>query len=131
MRPKASQLDSLIWPRLVSLFGQVGDNPTLNVMGQGRPLGKAVGRVAGIDVVLVDGSWVRGHKDPEFHAAAGFGDQSFVPANEVWVNSSMAPEEWAYVALHEVVESILISRGWKEASAHAAANEAELSHRRK
>lgn len=75
---------------------------------------------------LVDGKMVRETLDLEF--IGGGHDQvypHFVPANEIWLDSSTSPDELIYVVLHEVYERWLMRNDLDYNTAHEFANKLE------
>lgn len=84
-----------------------------------------------LDVWIVDGSWVRLHRDPEF---TNFGQHyrfPFVPNSELWIDREACEDERNFFIDHLLVEHRLMAAGMPYPSAIEAANKEERKERRR
>ena len=94
---------------------------------QQRPLGT----IDGLSVYAVDGAAIKVQHYPDF--VEGGNDlryPGFMPANTIWVDANVAPDQWRAIILHEVVERRLMSQGLTYDEAHPIANRYEMEYRR-
>jgi len=75
-------------------------------------------RVVGTDM---DAMTVK-HHAPDLVVAGNSERWSFVPADEIWVDSRYDRVGDAHIALHEIIEQKLMRAGWSYARAHRYAN---------
>lgn len=97
----------------------------------GVTLGGETSLQDGIKVVLVDGSLVRRHYDPEFFIGGhDLVYLDYIPANEIWLDKLMDPREMPFILIHEQVERRLMSEGKSYDVAHEFAIAADKEARR-
>jgi hypothetical protein len=56
---------------------------------------------------------------------------TLIPENQIWIDRKEAPAEWTHIALHEIVETVLMLSGWTYDDAHKVANFYERQYMRK
>lgn len=82
--------------------------------------------VPDLKIWVVDGKIVR--ETFEMDYTTGGHDKVydyFIPANEIWIDSSNSPDELPFVVLHEVYERWLMCNGLDYDTAHGFANKFE------
>ncbi|MDQ7779305.1 MAG: hypothetical protein RDV41_06300 [Planctomycetota bacterium] len=72
----------------------------------------------GVQVWLINGKAVREVLDLEFVQGGHEYVYTYVPANEVWLDDDLIPEELPHVLLHEIVERNLMAKGMSYGRAH-------------
>lgn len=85
----------------------------------------------GLEIVLVDGTWVRNHHDSDFSQGGNGYRYDFVPRGEIWVDACLPEDEMPLVAFHECVEAELMRCGWSYSRAHDRAKMLEDELRRR
>lgn len=83
-----------------------------------------------IEILLVDGFSVRSSMDPYFVLGGHDLVYSYIPKNQVWIDTRQDPREIEYTLVHEVLERKLMSGGMAYDSAHDFALAAERKARR-
>jgi hypothetical protein len=80
-----------------------------------------------IDVYIVDGNWIKITYSMDFVEGDNWmHSPEFVPKHEVWVDSYLNIDDFKFIALHEIFESILMSdSGLEYDPAHERANKVE------
>lgn len=86
---------------------------------------RALGRVGGIAVRLVDGERVRNEIDTDFALGGSSARYAYVPTGEVWVEASLSTLDRNATALHELVERRLMLQGLTYSKAHDQATKVE------
>ncbi len=84
----------------------------------------------GLDIFLVNGTYVRNHYDSDFVQGGNGFRYRFCPKGELWIEMDMPSAEWAYVGYHECYETEKMREGWSYERAHDAAKRAENKMRR-
>lgn len=93
---------------------------------------RVVGKRGRYKVVLVDGTVVRDHIDPDFVAGGNPGRYGYVPMDELWVDDSTARGDVGPYVEHEGVESeLMLKKGLSYDDAHERATAAERRLRKK
>jgi hypothetical protein len=89
------------------------------------------GRFAQAEVWIKDFDPIKIEIDPDAVEGVNcFRDAAFVPRPQVWLDWDLGAKDRKPVALHEIVESILMAHDWKYDPAHQAANRFEVAWRR-
>lgn len=88
-----------------------------------------IGELLGNKVYLVDGSFIRDNVDIEYTEGGNHGRYSWVPENEIWLENSHNSMDVSACALHELLESKLMSRGMSYDDAHTRASAMEKKFR--
>ncbi len=83
----------------------------------------------GIEIVLVDGTYVRNHYDSDFSQGGNGYRYSFIPKHEIWIDWQISEDERLFIAFHECRESQLMKQGWSYSRAHDEAKRLEDQHR--
>ncbi len=83
-----------------------------------------------IEILLVDGFSVRSSMDPYFVLGGHDLVYSYIPKNQVWIDTRQDPREIEYTLVHETLERKLMSGGMEYDSAHDFALAAERKARR-
>jgi hypothetical protein len=78
-----------------------------------------------IKIWIVNGELVRDLFFLDFTEGGHDKVYSFVPANEVWLDDDLSPEERRFVLLHELHERNLMANGMNYDSAHRSSSEIE------
>jgi hypothetical protein len=122
----------------IRLFAAVFSMLLVSISGQGQTVAAAkiyrasAGMVRGFNVWIVDGGAVRQKIYPEFLYGGNDQRYRFVPSNEIWIDHTIAAEEFSYTLEHELCERTLMAEGrMSYACAHdsALALEQKLRHR--
>jgi hypothetical protein len=95
------------------------------------PYLKKVGDRGDLDIWIVDGPWIRLHRDIEF---TNFGQHyrfPFVPVNELWIDRETREDERKFFIDHLLVEHRLMAAGTPYPEAIEAANREERKERRR
>jgi|GEM_PF-840501 len=88
-------------------------------------------RRRGVHVMIVDGSIVRRHIDPEFVFGGHDFVYSYIPKGQIWLEDCMNPKEIPFVFEHEFLERRLMSKGKDYDNAHEYATIADREARRR
>jgi len=83
-----------------------------------------------ITIWVVDGSWVRTHRDEEFTNYGQHYAFNFIPRNEFWIDREGVPDELRFFVDHLLVERRLMARGVSYDDALAAADSLERKERK-
>ena len=81
-------------------------------------------------IVMINGAIVRQYIDPEFVLGGHDLAYSYIPHNEIWLDSAIDPKEVPFILLHEVVERDLMFHGKSYDNAHDYSTVAEKEMRR-
>jgi len=80
----------------------------------------------GVEVWMVEGSWVRTNRDEDF---SNFGHHwafpRLIPKHEIWIDQESAPDEHRFYQSHAFLERRLMAGGLDYEMAHRKANEYE------
>lgn len=80
----------------------------------------------GLDIIVVDGTFVRNHIDSDFVAGGTHGRWKFIPKKEIWIDDVFPESEWAYNAFHECFEGqLMMGEGMEYEKAHDLAKTQE------
>lgn len=82
-----------------------------------------------LKVWLVDGESVRNKLSVDFSLAGHDRVYKFVPHGEVWVESTLKPEDRKVILIHELTERDLMGKGHSYENAHMYANDVEMQFR--
>jgi hypothetical protein len=104
----------------------LGDHPRRRGLVRRRALGKVKGRT----VVLVEGRAVRSAFDLNFTLGGHGYRYRFIPLSEIWIDDAVVPAERPAILAHEAVEVELMADGMAYDPAHAQASRAEVGFRR-
>jgi len=93
---------------------------------------RRLGKVAGLDVYLVDGEYIRNNFDIDFTCGGQEAVYpSYVPPGEVWIDDALHALDRTATALHEIVERDQMMRyGKSYDDAHEVASATERPFRR-
>jgi hypothetical protein len=78
-----------------------------------------------VKVWVVDGMLVRSLFLTDFGGGGHDLVYTFIPGNEVWIDSDISPRERKFIVLHELHERNLMSRGMSYEDAHRSATSVE------
>jgi len=84
-----------------------------------------------IQVWIVDGTWIRGHKDEEFTNFGQHYRYPYIPENEFWIDKEAEHDERAFFIEHLLVEHELMKKGMPYEQAIVEADRAERKERRR
>lgn len=79
----------------------------------------------GLEIVLVDGTYVRDHYDSDFSQGGNGYRYEWIPRNEIWIDCQISEVERPFIAYHECHEAYLMRRGWSYSRAHDEAKRRE------
>jgi hypothetical protein len=86
---------------------------------------------ADVHCYLVDGTWIRNHKDVDFTNGAHHFTRAYIPVDEVWIDrEAPGADELPFLIRHQVKERALMLSGVPYLRALASANRAERRERR-
>ena len=88
-------------------------------------------RRRGMQVMIVDGSIVRRHIDPEYVFGGHDLVYSYIPKGQIWLEHCMNPKEIPFVFEHEFIERALMAKGKNYDNAHEYATIADREARRR
>lgn len=88
-----------------------------------------VKRVKGVSIWIVDGPRVRQHLDGDFTFAGHGYKYSFIPKDEIWLDSAMSVEQAHYALIHELNERRMMAAGTDYDYAYPSALALELDER--
>jgi hypothetical protein len=100
----------------------------MSVIWNFRPAGETC--VHGLQIVLVDGTYVRNHMDSDFSQGGNGYRYNFIPKSEIWIDCQISEMEWPLIAFHECHEAELMKHGWSYSSSHDRAKQLEDELRR-
>jgi hypothetical protein len=98
----------------------------------GVPWKKFIGDACphGLQIALVDGTYVRNHFDSDFSQGGnGFRYPGFISRKEIWIDNEIRKDEWPFIAFHECQEVERMRRGLDYEHAHDQAKRLEDSFR--
>jgi hypothetical protein len=108
-----------LWKIVKEMFGKVNAS---EVGGLKFP----VDQLDGVALYLVEGDWVKERFLMDFVEGGHDKVYDFIPSKEVWVDHSMEPANWPFIAFHELVERHLMEHdGLDYDAAHNRANNLE------
>ena len=83
----------------------------------------------GLEIILVDGMYVRNHYDSDFSQGGNGYRYSWIPKDQIWIDWQISEDERLFVAFHECHEAILMKKGSSYGKAHDEAKRLEDKHR--
>ena len=87
--------------------------------------------VDGLSVWLVDGTVVRREFWNDFVQGGNGARYKFIPIDEVWIDSTVTPEEVEYTIEHELIErNLMMKEGLNYDDAHDKASENDMRMRK-
>lgn len=86
-------------------------------------------RIKGLDVWIVDGPSVRAQLNGDFSGGAHGYKYSFIPKNEIWLDSAISADYALYVLKHELIERELMKNGISYSDAYEVGLIAQLEER--
>ena len=95
------------------------------------PYLEKAGEHEGIEVWVVDGSYIRGHIDEEFTNFGQHYRYRYIPANEFWIDREAKNDERRFFIDHLLVEHRLMAKGMTYGKAIEEADRAERKERRR
>lgn len=113
--------NSLLWKS--HPIAKAGENSWKKPMGQACP--------HGLKIFIINGSHVRNSYDSDFDQGGNGWAYTFVPKNEIWIDSHVPVEERPYVAFHECHEAEDMKNGKSYDNAHIAAKRIEDKMRKR
>ena len=91
---------------------------------------KNIGTINGITVTLVNGFAVRNLKDDDFSQGGHDLVYNYIPENTIWIDNTIASDEYGAVMVHEYVERHLMkNKKYEYEKAHGLATRAEYKYR--
>jgi hypothetical protein len=95
------------------------------------PYVRSLGQREGVSLWLVDGRWIRNHRDIEFTNGAHHYSRAYVPQSEVWIDrEAPGAHELEFNIQHQLVERGLMARGIRYEQALLRASRVERAMRR-
>ena len=79
----------------------------------------------GLQVILVDGTYVRDHFDSDFSQGGNGFRYDFIPKEEIWVDQEINRKEWGDIIFHECEEVERMKKGMDYDHAHDEAKALE------
>ena len=95
------------------------------------PYLEKAGEHEGIEVWVVDGSYIRGHIDEEFTNFGQHYRYRYIPANEFWIDREAKNDEMRFFIDHLLVEHRLMAKGMAYGKAIEEADRVERKERRR
>jgi hypothetical protein len=83
----------------------------------------------GLNIALVDGTYVRNHFDSDFSQGGNGFRYRFVPRREIWLDADINPTERPFIAFHECQEVERMRMGYGYSRAHDQAKHLEDAFR--
>ena len=83
----------------------------------------------GLEILLVDGTYVRNHYDSDFSQGGNGYRYKWIPKDQIWIDWQISAVERPFIAFHECHEAMLIKRGKSYGRAHDEAKRLEDQHR--
>ncbi len=114
----AEEIDEDLWRQCQEVAAEASE---------GRRLPADLGTIDGMKVILQDGGWVKVRHSLDFHEAGnGYGwEKGWIPKSEIWLDSTVTPDQHAFNLYHELFEVRLMKQGLTYDKAHERANVAE------
>jgi len=95
------------------------------------PYIKKIKELGGLQVWIVDGSYIRSHKDEEFTNFGQHYRYPYIPLNELWIDREAEHNERQFFIDHLLVEHRLMEKGMSYGDALVKADQAERRERRR
>ena len=96
-----------------------------------RPYVEKIEEHGDLQVWIVDGSYIRSHKDEEFTNLGQHYRYPYIPVNELWIDREAKHDEQQFFIDHLLVEHRLMAKGASYEEALAKADRAEREERRR
>jgi len=96
-----------------------------------RPYLKKIEELGDLQVWIVDGSYIRSHKDEEFTNFGQHYRYPYIPTNELWIDREAKHDERQFFIDHLLVERRLMAKGMPYEKALTAADRRERKERRR
>jgi hypothetical protein len=88
-------------------------------------VGKTIGKIGKVKVILVDGTNIRNNKAVNFVFGGNDMAYSFIPKNQIWIENAVPTDERKFILIHEFSERDLMKHGMGYDHAHLIANQIE------
>lgn len=96
-----------------------------------RPYLEKIEEMGDLQVWIVDGSYIRSHKDEEFTNFGQHYRYSYIPKDEFWIDREAKHDERQFFIYHLLVEHRLMAKGMPYEKALVKADQAERRERRR
>jgi hypothetical protein len=96
-----------------------------------RPYVEKIEELGDLQVWIVDGSYIRSHKDEEFTDFGQHYRYPYIPTNELWIDREAKHDEQQFFIDHLLVEHRLMAKGMPYEKALPAADRRERKERRR
>jgi hypothetical protein len=96
-----------------------------------RPYLEKIEELGDLQVWIVDGSYIRSHKDEEFTNFGQHYRYPYIPTNELWIDREAKHDEQQFFIDHLLVEHRLMAKGVPYEKALPAADRRERKERRR
>jgi hypothetical protein len=96
-----------------------------------RPYLEKIEELGALQVWIVDGSYIRSHKDEEFTNFGQHYRYPYIPTNELWIDREAEHDERQFFIDHLLVEHRLMAKGVPYDEALVKADQAERRERRR
>ena len=96
-----------------------------------RPYVEKIEELGDLQVWVVDGSYIRSHKDEEFTNFGQHYRYPYIPTNELWIGREAKHDERQFFIDHLLVEHRLMAKGMPYEKALPAADRRERKERRR
>jgi hypothetical protein len=96
-----------------------------------RPYVEKIEELGDLQVWIVDGSYIRSHKDEEFTNFGQHYRYPYIPTNELWIGREAKHDERQFFIDHLLVEHRLMAKGMPYEKALPAADRRERKERRR
>ena len=83
----------------------------------------------GLEIILVDGMYVRNHYDSDFSQGGNGYRYTWIPKDQIWIDWQISEDERLFIAFHECHEAMLMKKGSSYGKAHDEAKRLENQHR--
>lgn len=101
------------------------------IMKRPKPYLRLIDEIDGYKVWLVDGNWIRTHKDIEFTNFGTHRDFFYIPQKELWIDKESSPNEANSYILHMLTKLRGIKKGLPMRDAETTAYITERNFREK
>jgi hypothetical protein len=103
--------------RSIRVWKMPSDLPWKSYLGETCP--------HGLQIALVNGSYVRNHFDSDFSQGGNGFRYRFISRKEIWIDEQIDESEWSFIAFHECQEVERMRRGMTYSRAHDEAKRLE------
>ena len=90
-----------------------------------------IGVILGSQIYMVNDEIIRDELDIDFTIGGNPCRYLYIPMNEIWISMYLSPSDYSGVIVHEMVESLLMKKGFSYDSSHNKANIFEYKLRKK